>query len=656
MSSVNIANDLPKEELVTIGTNVVDGYLVDKKSRGDWEKAYSDWSKLALQISEKKTFPWAGASNVKFPILATAAMQFAARAYPTLVPSDGKVVKCKIIGSDPTGEKTNRATRISKHMSYQVLFEMEEWEEEMDKLLLTLPIAGTVFKKTYFSKELGRNVSSIVLPQDLIVNYWTKNFDTCERVTQYIEMSPRILKEKQLTGVYREVNLGEAQYYSQKDIDSDPNMGTMPSQDETTPYIILEQHTYLDLDKDGYAEPYVVVVEFATKQVLRIVARYNQGTVFIDDDDNVIRIEPVQYFTKYSFIPNPDGGFYDIGFGRLLGPINAAVDTVLNQLIDAGSLSNLQSGFISKGLRAKMGESRFQPGEWKTVNATGQDLKNGIFALPVREPSAVLFKVLELLIQSSKELASVAEIFVGKMPGQNTPATTTMATIEQGMKLFTAVYKRVYRAMAKEFRKLYLLNRDYLDSEVELDILDEPIQQSDYEGNEKDIVPAADPQAASMDVKMQKAQQLTQLIPLGTINPMEVTSRLLEAMEEPNPEKLLMQPQPQQDPKAETEKLKAELERAKFEHQVQVDGLKLQQESAAKEHSAALEARVKEMDLKYKEQEAMIKALTARAMATQNLQQKAEEHQQKLVQSSEAHKAKLQQMKESKSNVNRNQK
>ena len=654
MTATNIASELSNEELLTIGDNAVEGYLADKKSRGDWEKSYSEWSRLALQISNKKTYPWSGASNVKFPILATAAMQFAARAYPTLVPSDGKVVKCRVVGSDPTGEKQNRAIRISKHMSYQIFSEMEEWEEEMDKLLLTLPIAGTVFKKTYFSKELGRNVSTIVLPQDLIVNYWTKNFDTCERVTQYIEMSPRLLKEKQLTGIYRKVELGEAQYHSLKETDSDPNLGTPPSQDETTPYIILEQHTYLDLDKDGYAEPYIVVVEFATRQVLRIVARYNQGTVYIDDNDTVVRITPIQYFTKYSFIPNPDGGFYDIGFGRLLGPINSAVDTVLNQLIDAGSLSNLQSGFISKGLRAKMGEVRFQPGEWKYVNANGQDLKNGIFPLPVREPSAVLFKVLELLIQSSKELASVAEIFVGKMPGQNTPATTTMATIEQGMKLFTAVYKRVYRSMGKEFRKLYLLNREYLDPEVELEIIDEPIQQSDYEGDEKDIIPAADPQAASMDMKLQKVQQLTQLLPLGTINPMEVSNRFLEALEEPNPEKLLMQPQPQQDPKAEAEKLKAELERAKFEHQVQVDGFKLQQEKSAKEHSMALDAKIKAMNIKYKEQEALIKSLAARASATQNLQQNAEKHRQKMMQSSEAHKAKLQQMKESKPNVNSN--
>ena len=172
LDSVNVAEDLDEDQLIKIGRNVCEGFDTDISSRKPWEKDLESWTKLALQISDIKTFPWTGAANIKYPLLATAAMQFAARAYPTLVPSDGKIVKCKVVGSDPTGEKTKRAIRISKHMSYQITDEMEGWEEDMDRLLVILPIVGTVFKKTYWDSELGRNKSCLVMPKNLVVNYW----------------------------------------------------------------------------------------------------------------------------------------------------------------------------------------------------------------------------------------------------------------------------------------------------------------------------------------------------------------------------------------------------------------------------------------------------------------------------------------------------
>lgn len=643
--NVNLASKLEEEELHKIGTQVVEGFNADDASRSDWKRNLEDWTKLALQVAEKKTFPWENASNVKFPIVSTAAMQFAARAYPTLVPSDGKIVKCRTVGSDPTGEKNARAIRISKHMSFQILDEMEEWEEEMDKLLLALPIAGTVFKKTYYDSDLGRNKSILVMPNDLVVNYWAKDLETCERITQIIEMSKRRITEKMRSGIYLDIDLPDPEVNDKHRSKVNPSGQTVSEQDTTTPYILLEQHCFLDLDDDGYPEPYVVVVELQSKQVLRIVPRFTTEDVIVDEDEKVIKITPQEYFTKYDFFPNPDGGFYGIGFGRLLGPINASVDTIINQLIDAGTLSNLQAGFIGKGLRIKMGDTKFKPGEWKAVNATGQDIKQQIFPLPVREPSAVLFKLLELLIQSSKELASVAEIFVGKMPGQNTPATTTMASIEQGMKLFTAVYKRVYRSLTQEFRKIYKLNSQYLDVEVEMDILDEPIKQSDYTGPEKDIVPAADPNASSQQERMQKAQSLTQLLPLGTINPMEVTQRILTAMEEPNPEKLLMQPQPQQDPKQVEMQMKAELEQAKMNHQIEVDRIKLGMQQAAEEQKLRMKEEMHRVDMQWKEQEAILKARiaqleagTRQAAHQQSLQQSDDNHRMNLAQKAEASK------------------
>lgn len=630
LETTNIVENLEDDVLHKIANQVVDGFDVDKASRKPWEDDLKNWTELALQIASDKTFPWQGAANIKYPLLATAAMQFAARAYPTLVPSNNKIVKCRVVGSDPTGQKTARAERISTHMSYQLLDQMEGWEEDMDKLLLTLPIAGTCFKKSYWDSAKQRNCSQLVLPKSLVVNYYARNLDDAERVTEVFEMSKRQVKERQNRKFYIDVDLGDP------NIDTTNNMTTSVNQafqndlgnDESTPYQILEQHTYYDLDEDGYAEPYVITVEYGTRTVLRMVPRFGQNEIEVDEKGNVIAIKAIQYYTKYSFIPNPDGGFYDIGFGRLLGPLNNSANTIINQLVDAGSLSNLQSGFIGKGLRIKMGESRFQPGEWKPVNAVGTDIKAQIFPLPVREPSSVLFNLLDLLLKSGKELASVAEIFVGKMPGQNTPATTTMASIEQGMKVFTAVYKRVYRSLTSEFRKIYKLNREYMNPEEEVSVLDQPIQQSDYLGPEDDIIPGADPAAVSSQEKQAKAQALMQILQLGTINPMAVTQLYLEAHEIPEAEKYMMQPQPKPDPKQQELQMKAQLDQQKAQQQMQIASNKMKLEQVSKEQEMTFKERMQQVELQGKQVESVLKAREAQA----KLVAQHQEHQQQMIQ------------------------
>ena len=627
----NLAEELDDNTLISIGNDVVEGYETDKASREPWEKDLKTWTELALQISGNKTYPWPNAANIKYPLLATAAMQFAARAYPTLVPSDGKIVKCRITGFDHDGEKTKRAERISKHMSYQVLEEMEDWEEDMDKLLICLPIAGTCFKKTYWNPNKQRNCSILVLPKTLVVNYFCRRLEEAERITEVLTQTKRKVKELQNQGLYLDVKL------------SDPSVGTedptksineafqnTTSEDNTTPYIVLEQHTYLDLDQDGYSEPYIVTVELDSHKVLRIIPRFNGDSVIVDEKSKVISIEATQYYTKYSFIPNPDGGFYDLGFGRLLGPLNNSANTIINQLVDAGSLSNLQSGFIGKGLRIKMGETKFVPGEWKAVNATGDDIKKQIFALPVREPSDVLFKLLDLLLKSGKELASVAEIFVGKMPGQNTPATTTMATIEQGMKVFTSVYKRVYRSLASEFKKIYKLNREYMNNEEYISVLDEPVQQEDYKGPENDIYPGADPTAVSSQEKQAKIQAVMQLLQLGTIDPMAVTMLYLEAHEIPNPEKLMKQPQPQPDPKMEAIKAKAQVDQQKAQIDMQVAQHKMQLEQATKEQELQMKAAQVQQELEAKKMQAILDAQLAQATQGSKMQMEQQAAQAKM--------------------------
>lgn len=659
--AVNIAETLDEDELTTIGKDALAGFDSDLQSRERWDRCVDEWTKLAIQTQEQRTFPWPKASNVKYPLISTAAMQFAARAYPALVPANGKVVSATVVGRDPTGEKLEQGSRVASFMSYQVMHEVENWEESMDKLLIMLPVVGVIFKKTYWCTTKQKIISEVVLPKNLVVNYWTTDLKTTERISHVMEMSPRVLKERQLSGSFLDIDLGDAPTPTQDRLTGLSARNNAPANDDTTPYTIVEQHTYLDLDDDGYKEPYIVTFHLESGKVLRINARFDDETMFFDEDDKLIKIEPIQYFTKFGFIPNPDGSFYDMGFGTLLGPINESVNTLINQLIDAGTLNNLQSGFLGKGLRLKMGEARFQPGEWKPVNATGADLKSQIMPLPTKEPSAVLFQLMGALITSGKELASVAEIFTGKMPGQNTPATTTMATVEQGMKVFTAIYKRIYRSLGEEFKKMYALNGTYLNPNTYTATLDTTVGPDDFK--EVDgiyaICPSADPSANSQQEKLQKAQALMELLPTGLLDPVEVVRRLLEAMEQPNPERLFSQavqqtgqpPPPPPDPKLQAMQAKMELDKqgAAMKMQSEQQKMELRQRDSAtqlamKAQQAAIDqenARAKgAIEARAQLAKAKIFSAEAEAKAVQGLIQSKEQHSQKMQQMKQSEAAK----------------
>ena len=653
IQSTNLVSELKDNELTDLSKEVIEGFQTDLASRKEWERSVDSWTKLALQVNENKSWPWPKASNVKYPLLATAAMQFCARAYPSLVPANGQVVQVKVVGKDQDGKKALRAEKVAKYMSYQLMEEMDDWEEEMDKLLMILPIVGVCFKKTYWDKGKSKNCSKLILPKALVVNYWAKSLEDTERKTEIIEMSDRVLQERMREGVYEKYDdLPKADLATLVAVENSNNKKdntkqvTEPAQaDESTPHILLEQHRFYDLDKDGYPEPYIVTVHYASKKVMRIVARFTEKSVYYNDKREISCITPTEYYTKYGFIPNPDGGFYDVGFGLLLGSLNRSINTNINQLTDAGSLSNMQSGFLSKSLRMGPGEVRFKLGEWKWVNATGETLKNGVFPMPVREPSGTLLKLLELLITSGKELASIAEIFVGKMPGQNTPATTTMASVEQGMKLFTAIYKRIYRALTKEYQKLYELNHVYLNPETAINVLEDTVGPEDFDMESMDIAPAADPTAFSSTQKLLKAQALAELIPLGTINPMEVTKRILEAQEQPNIQQIMLQQQ-QPDPKQVEMQKKMELEQAKTQSKMAMDKFSAEIEARSEQFKQMMEGqkaqqemqhkqRMSELDLRAKMADHQVKMATTIQQGKANMAMKGEQHKQSMEQAKE---------------------
>ena len=584
LSSTNVAEMLSKEELDKIGIDVVEGYEIDRRSRSDWETKYDNSLKLAAQVFEPKSFPWPGAANIKYPLLTTACLQFSSRAYPVLVPPVDPV-KCRVVGYDETGEKTRRSERISKHMSYQVLEEMEEWEEDMDRLLVMLPITGTEFKKSYFDPTKGRNVSCHVMPKDLVVNYWAKTLESAPRKTHVFQLSKNEVKERMLRGIFLEQDIGTpVQETDPLRIVSDGIQGLTP--DENPPHTLLEQHCWRDLDDDGYDEPYVITVEKDSKKVLRIAARYLTDSVQ-RDGKKIISITPVEYFTKFSFIPSIDGGFYDTGFGSLLGPINETVNTTINQLLDAGTLASLQTGFLARGIRLKSGEKKLRPGEWLPVESNFDDLRKGIFPLQFQPPSQVLFQLLGMMVSAGEKMGSITDLRVGESPGQNQPATTTLAVLEQGAKVETAINKRLWRALKNEYKKLYELNRIYLDDEAYFSVIDPSkedagtIERSDYDGDPNDVVPSGDPSAGSEMMRLKQAEAGVASLKEGSpANPLEIWERYYRAIGYHSIGSLLPKemPKPPPDPKlitAQSEVLRAKYETANAKQQTENDRSKL---------------------------------------------------------------------------------
>lgn len=563
-------------ELSSLGFKLMDEINLDLTSRLDWEDRNEKANKLALQVVEKKTFPWPGASNVKFPLITIAAMQYHSRAYPSLV-SNNEVVKCKVYGSEPTNEIHKQAQRISNHMTYQVMEEDEGWEENTDRTLLVQAIAGTAIKKSYFDSIKGHNVSELVLPNDFIVNYYTKSIVDSPRVAQRIFLSANDLHERQVRGIFLEpetevppTQVGQSLLNSAKQQAQGVYQQT---DDPDTPYEFFELHCWMDLDEDGYKEPYIVFIRRDTSKIYRIVARYFESSIEYRVDPKtgeprIVRINPEQYFTKYGFIPSPDGGFYDLGFGTLLGPLNDSINTIVNQLIDAGTMSTTGGGFLGRGVKIKGGDYTFKPQEWKRVDSTGDDLRANIFPLPTREPSATLFQLLQLLISYGERIAGATDIMTGVSPGQNTPAETSRNTVEQGMKVFNGIYKRTWRAMKEEFQKLYRLNQLYLPPEsIQFEYNNEMqfISPDDYTLDMKLIKPAADPNVVSDSQRLAQAQAVVQLASTAPgFNTYEVNKRYLDALKVPGIDQLLPDPSgpnaipPQPNIKFEIEKMKNE--------------------------------------------------------------------------------------------------
>ena len=613
----NIANLLSKDDLETIGVQVVRDFDNDLMSRSSWEKRTEASLKLALQVTENKNFPWANASNVKFPLITIAALQYHARSYPVLIDND-LPVKCRVVGEDKDGLRSLRASRVEQHMSYQLLEEDEDWESEMDKVLITQPIIGCAFKKSYFDPIRKHNISENVLAKDLVVNYWTKSLETASRITHILQMSKNEIYERTARGLWLEgVSEGRNQQYSSVAMGNglqtlqDKAQGLQPPEpnDSSTPIEILEQHCHIDFDGDGYAEPYIVYVRRDNKKVARIVARYTQNDIERNESNDVLSIKAEQYFTKYPFIPSPDGGFYDLGFGVLLGPLNESINTIINQLVDAGTMANTAGGFLSRGIKLRGGNYTFNPMEWKHVDTTGDDLRKGIVPLPVREPSQVMFTLLNLLINYGERIGGSVDILSGQNPGQNTPAETTRTMAEQGMKVFNGIFKRTHRSLKQEFRKLYRLNQIFVSENtpyVSGANGSGMVLASDYEGPVTDVMPTSDPSITSDAQRINQASAIAARVAAtpGLYNRYEAEYTFLKAMRVTNIDKLLPDPsgpnaiQPPPNPKLQIEQMKLQAKQASDQLTMKVALLKLMGEAELNQAQIQkLEAEVEEIKI-----------------------------------------------------------
>lgn len=572
----NVAELLEEEDLNKIGLNAIYGYEGDDESRAEWKERNKAGMKLAMQLTESKNFPFDNASNVMYPLISISSIQFASRAYPNLIPG-WDIVKGKIIGRDDNGMKANKSRRVETHMNWQLNEEMSEWESESDKLLTVIPILGCCFKETYFSPNMKRNVSLYCSPEDIVMHYKAKSMETVPRITKRYNLYPNEIIERIRSGMFSEFDFGEAQQTKTED-------ETYPGNDEYKPHLFLQQHTWLDLDEDGYSEPYIINIHYDTKKVVRVVPRFKLSDITMNERGQISKITAQNHYTKFTFLHSPDGSIYDWGFGSLLGPINHTVNTSINQLVDSGTINNCQGGFVGRNINLGRGKSggalKIALNEWLPVNYGGDDLRKNIVPLNefMKEPSGVLFNLLGFMVQAGEKLSSVTELMLGDQSIQNEPATTSLARIEQGLKVFSSIHKRLHKSFKNEFKLLFDLNSENLDPQLYYRIQDDPqekeISQSDYDKSSCDIIPTSSPEDISNTQKMMKAQILYGLKGQG-FNDAEINRRFLEAMQIPEAQTILEAPPPPPDPKIVLESEKLNLERSKFEFEMMKFGYEM---------------------------------------------------------------------------------
>ena len=511
----NLADILPDDVLEPIGNEMVQNYMDYKASRKEWEQSYITGLDLLGFKYENRTEPFQGASGATHPVLAEAVTQFQAQAYKELLPADGPV-RTQIIGvKNPATEQ--QATRVKDFMNYLVMDQMKEYEAEFDSMLFHLPLAGSTFKKVYYDVPLGRAVSKFVPADELIVPYTATSLDDAEAIIHTIKISENELRKQQVSGFYRDVELGPPgtdtnNELAKKERELD---GTKKTGKNEPVYTLLECHVNLDLEgfeevgadgqPTGIKLPYIVTVEEGNRVVLSIRRNYAP---------NDLKKSKIQYFVHFKFLPGL--GFYGFGLIHMIGGLSRTATAALRQLLDAGTLSNLPAGFKQRGVRVRDEAAPIQPGEFKDVDAPGGSLRDAFFPLPYKEPSQTLLNLLGIVVQAGQRFAAIADMQVGD-GNQAAAVGTTVALLERGSRVMSAIHKRCYAAMKKEFKLLSKVVSQYLPPNYPYDVVGgaRNIKQRDFD-DRIDVVPVADPNIFSMSQRITLAQTQLQI---ATSNP-----------------------------------------------------------------------------------------------------------------------------------------
>jgi len=580
----DISELLTDEQINRLTQEVCDNYERDEQSRDDWqevaEKALKDMARCDFG---EKDYPWKDAANVHYPLLPYAVMQFNARAYPAIVKGD-EAVSCKVVGSDrglpmmdqqgqpvfqlqgmpvamtpqgpaimtpqgamplpegaqpepvwkrEPGAKSKRSERVRDYMNTQLFYRMDDWETETDTLLFQMPAIGCGFRKIWYDGE--KHQSRFVPALNLVVNNDAKSLADAPQITEKIDgVYPFHIERDIAMGKYRAIDLDPSEHDAR---------------------LLIEQQCHYDLDGDGMAEPYIVTVDHKSKQLLRVVPDFAPDNVKLVGQ-RIAYIERRTFYVKYEFLPHPEGKFYNVGLAHLLDQYGEVINTILNQMIDANHAATAGGGFVGSGLRIQgQGQTsslRFRPGEYKTVPVTGSALRDGIYERTYPQLSPVMFQLLELILGAARDIASIKDVLSGDA-SNNGQVGTTLALIEQGLQVFTAIYKRVYRGLKTEFTLLFRNIGHYANEETQADymeLLDDPQADimADFNATDMDIRPVSDPSSVTKMQKMARANFLmetAEILSAAGGDVREALRRVYEAADVEDIDKLLPPPNPE---------------------------------------------------------------------------------------------------------------
>ena len=542
----NLAEYLDDSVMGEIATELLASYEEDLESRDEWEETYTKGLDLLGVKTMERTQPFQGASGVTHPLISESVTQFQAQAYKELLPSGGPV-KTRIVGLQ-NQETEAQAKRVKDYMNYLIMEEMEEFDPDMDQLLFYLPLSGSTFKKVYFDSVRNRPVSKFIPAQDVVVPYSASDLATAPRITHVLKMSDNDLRKQQVMGMYRDVDLASAGDDEEDPVRQkvDELQGTSKSYTDDV-RTVLEMHVEMDIEgfEDVDAEgnptgiklPYIVTVDRDSSTILGIRRNYVEGDAYK---------QKVQYFVHYKFMPGL--GFYGFGLTHMIGGLGRAATSLLRQLIDAGTLANLPAGFKARGVRVRNDDEPLQPGEWRDIDAPGGNIRDSIIPLPYKEPSGTLAQLLGALVEGGRRFVSVADNQVSNM-NQEMPVGTTVAMLERGMKVMSAIHKRLHYAQKNEFRILARIIAENLPPSYPYQVAnaEASVKVTDFDGR-VDILPVSDPNIFSMAQRVSLAQSQLQL---AQSNPQmhnlhSAYRRMYQALEVQNIDEILPPlPQPQ---------------------------------------------------------------------------------------------------------------